>query len=238
MAGFQMDPLYWLILGPALLFMMVAQWLVRSTFSRWDKVRNQRAMTGAEVASRLLAQNGMSDVQVGAVQGMLTDHYNPRNNILNLSQATVNDASIAAMAVTAHEVGHAHQDASNSALMRLRTGIVPIVNFGSQLGPILFILGLTMQFDLLLWIGIALFSLAFVFALVTLPVELNASRRAMTMLEQDGLISTPEDRKGARAVLNAAALTYVAGMLTALFQVIYYITLALRGRRPERDGPN
>lgn len=228
---FQLDPTYWLCLGPALLFMMFAQWRVKSTYEKWGGVPSQNGLNGAQVAQQLLAQGGMGNVQVGAVQGSLTDHYNPMTNQLALSEVTINKQSVGSMAVVAHEVGHAQQDATNSLLMRARTGIVPIVNLGSQLGPILFITGLVSQFPILMWGGIILFSTAFLFALLTLPVELDASRRALAMLETTGLVTNEEERRGASEVLRAAALTYVAGMMTALFQLLYYVSLALRGQR-------
>lgn len=228
---FQMDPLYYCILGPAILIMLFAQWRVKSTYEKWGKVRNQSSITGVDVAQRLLAQNVNQGVSIDRVQGQLTDYYNPQDNSLHLSESNVGSVSVASMAVVAHEVGHAQQDATGSMLMKVRSGIVPVVNLGSQFGPIVFLAGLAMQSDLLMWIGILLFSLAFVFALVTLPVELDASRRALNMLDQSNLLGNEEERRGAREVLRAAALTYVAGMLTALFQVIYYISLALRGRR-------
>jgi len=216
--------------------MLIAQWRVKSTFSKWGRVPTSVSLEGHEIASKLLSNFGMPDVSVRGIQGELTDNYNPMSNVLSLSQSTARAESVAAMAVVAHEVGHAQQDADNSLLMRVRSGIVPVVNFGSQLGPILVILGITLQFPILTTIGIILFAMAFVFALVTLPVEINASKRATEMLDKSGLFATPQERKGARAVLNAAAWTYVAGMLNALFQVFYFITLAMRGQR--RDGPN
>ncbi len=228
---YQMDPLYYCILGPAILLMLFAQWRVKSTYDKWGKVPNQASLAGVDVAQRLLQQEVNQGVSIHGVRGQLTDHYNPMQNSLHLSESTINSPSVAAMAVVAHEVGHAHQDATNSMLMRVRSGIVPMVNIGSQLGPVLFLTGLMGQIDLLMWLGIALFSMAFVFALVTLPVEIDASRRALQMLEENNLLMTEQERQGAREVLRAAALTYVAGMMTALFQVIYYITLALRGRR-------
>jgi Zn-dependent membrane protease YugP len=237
-SGFQMDPLYWLVIGPAMLLMLFAQWRIRATYNKWGQVRSSTPLEGAQVARRLLQSFGMSDVSVHATPGQLSDHYNPADNSLHLSESTVNRSSVASMAVVAHEVGHAQQDAANTLLMRLRSGIVPFVNLGSQLGPILFVVGLIASIDLVTWIGIALFALAFVFALLTLPVEIDASRRALDMLDESGLTADRRERRGARAVLQAAALTYLAGMVTALAQVIYYVLIALRGRRPAREGPN
>jgi len=212
--------------------MLWAQWRVKSTFAKWGRVQNSSSLEGHEVAARLLQQFRMADdVTIQGIQGELTDNYNPMSNVLSLSQSTVRDESISAMAVVAHEVGHAQQDEDNSLLMRVRSGIVPLVSIGSQLGPVVFLVGLAMQSTLVTLIGLLLFATAFLFALITLPVEINASKRAMQMLEDAGLFQDVAERKGAREVLNAAAWTYVAGMLSALFQVLYFVTLALRGQR-------
>ena len=230
--NFQWDPIYWLIVGPAMLIMLWAQWRVKSTFAKWGRVQNSSSLEGHEVAARLLQQFRMADdVTIQGIQGELTDNYNPMSNVLSLSQSTVRDESISAMAVVAHEVGHAQQDEDNSLLMRVRSGIVPLVSIGSQLGPVVFLVGLAMQSTLVTLIGLLLFATAFLFALITLPVEINASKRAMQMLEDAGLFQDVAERRGAREVLNAAAWTYVAGMLSALFQVLYFVTLALRGQR-------
>ena len=237
MSGFQFDPVYWLVVGPAVLFMLYAQWRVKSTYARWDNQPTTHRQSGADVARKLLVDHGMREVSINAVRGELTDHYDPMKNVLSLSQGNYGGTSVAAMAVTAHEVGHAQQDASNSLLMKVRSGIVPLVNIGSQLGPILFVVGLMLASDLLIWLGLILFSGAFLFALVTLPVELDASKRALRMLKKSSLISSAEEQRGANKVLRAAAMTYVAGMLTSLFQLVYYVLLALRGRRTDRS-PN
>jgi hypothetical protein len=228
---FQYDPLYWIIIAPAVLVMLFAQWRIKTTFNRWSREPNEQGISGNNIARTLLSAYGMPEVTVEGTSGHLSDHYNPVSNILRLSESTIHANSVAAMAVAAHEVGHAQQDFKNSLLMRLRMGIVPLVNLGSQLGPVVFIVGLGLQASTIMWVGIILFSSAFVFALITLPVEIDASRRAMKMLQETDLITTHEDRRGARAVLTAAAWTYVAGMLNALFQVIYFIILALSGRR-------
>ncbi|MGF1505473.1 MAG: zinc metallopeptidase [Anaerolineae bacterium] len=233
----QGDPLYWLIVGPAILIMLIAQWRMQATFRKWGDVPNSVDLEGNQIAARLLNAFNMPEVTVQGIRGELTDNYNPMSNVLSLSQSTVREESVAAMAVVAHEVGHAQQDAQNSLLMRIRSGIVPLVHFGSQLGPLVFIAGLAAGIGWLTWIGIALFGTAFQFALVTLPVEINASNRAMEMLEQTNMLASQRERRGARAVLTAAAWTYVAGMLNALFQVFYFISLALRGQR-RGDGPN
>jgi Zn-dependent membrane protease YugP len=227
------NPLYWAFVAPALILMLYAQWRVRSAYNRWGRVHSSSGLPGVQVADRLLRENGLYGIGLQRISGSLTDNYDPRTNTLNLSDGVAGQDSVAAMAIVAHEIGHAQQDASNSMLLRLRSGIVPAVNFGARLGPILFIVGIVLNFQPLMWLGIAFFSLAFVFALITLPVELNASHRAMQMLTNGGLLVSNEERRGARAVLNAAALTYVAALLMALLQLLYYVTLA-SGRRRRR----
>jgi Zn-dependent membrane protease YugP len=233
MGLFYWNPTYWLFVGPALLFMLYAQWRVSSSYRRWGRVQNTRGIPGAVAAERLLAENGMSGIGIRGISGRLTDNYDPQSNILNLSEDVARQASVASLAIVAHEIGHAQQDAQGSLLMKARAGLVPAVNFGSSLGPILFIVGYFLQFPALMWIGIAFFSMAFVFALLTLPLELNASARAMKMLKSSGLLEEGQEMRGARSVLSAAALTYVAALLTALTQLLYYMTLA-SGRRRRR----
>ncbi|HEC23641.1 MAG TPA: zinc metallopeptidase [Chloroflexi bacterium] len=228
---FYWNPIYWLFVGPALLLMLYAQWRVRTAYNKWGRVPNRTGLPGAKVAERLLIENGLSGIRIQGIGGQLTDNYDPRSKTLNLSQGTATQSSVAAMAIVAHEVGHAQQDATGSLLLRLRSGLVPAVNIGSQLGPILFLVGFFLQFTPLMWLGIAFFSMAFVFALVTLPVEIDASSRAMKMLRASGLVTGETERRGVRAVLTAAALTYVAALLMALSQLLYYVTLASGSRR-------
>ncbi len=231
MGNFYWNPTYWLFVAPALLLMLYAQWRVRSAYNKWGKIPNSRGIPGAKAAEELLSQGGLYGLQIQGIAGELTDNYDPRSKTLNLSEGSARGTSIASLAIVAHEIGHAQQDATGSFLLQLRGGIVPVVNIGSQLGPILFIIGLVLQFSPLMWIGIGLFSLAFVFALITLPVELNASNRAMQMLTSSGLLVGNDEQKGARTVLNAAALTYVAALLMALMQLLYYVSMASGSRR-------
>jgi hypothetical protein len=231
MLPFHWNPTYWLFVGPALLFMLFAQWRVSSAYARWGRVANSRGIPGAQAAEYLLRDNGLQGVGIRGIQGRLTDNYDPRSNVLSLSESTARSVSVGAVAVVAHEVGHAQQDAAGSLLMKARSGLVPAVNLGSQLGPILFIIGFFLQFSPLMWVGIAFFSMAFIFALLTLPLEIDASSRALRMLRRSSLLVDDRELRGARAVLSAAALTYVAGMLTALAQLLYYVTLASGSRR-------
>lgn len=225
------SPLFWIFVGPALLLALYAQWRVRSAYNKWGQIQNSLALPGAKAAEKLLSETGLYGVSIQGIRGQLTDNYDPRSKTLNLSESTATKQSVAALAVVAHEIGHAQQDANNYALLKLRGGLVPAVNFGSQLGPILFIIGYFLRFQPIMWIGVAFFSMAFVFALITLPVEINASSRAMKMLRTNGLLVGDEELSGARAVLSAAALTYVAALLQALGQLLYYVLLASGGRR-------
>jgi Zn-dependent membrane protease YugP len=218
------NPTYWLFALPALLLGLYARYRVQSSFSQYIRVPNYRRITGLEAARELLASSGLGHVEIEGTRGVLSDHYDPRNKTLRLSRPVAESASIAAVAVVAHEVGHAVQDASAYTPMRVRTGIVPLVNLGSWLGPILFFLGLmTANTDLAL-IGVLGFAGAAVFALVTLPVELNASARALGMLQSSGIIVSQE-APAAKTVLNAAALTYVAALAQAISTLLYFLTL-------------
>ena len=216
------DPLYFVFALPALALVMFAQWKVQSSYKKYAKVPNMMRASGLEVAQKLLHANGLAHINIQPSRGELSDHYDPAAKTLNLSQGVANNASVASLAIVAHEVGHAVQDATAFGLLRLRTAIVPLANLGSTLGYILFAVGLFMQFSGLVWVGIAFFSAAVVFTLVTLPVELDASNRAMKMLQANGLVST-EESGSARSMLNAAALTYVAALAQALSQLLYML---------------
>ena len=230
------DPMYFVFLIPALILTMFAQWRVKSTYQKYSQIPNQQRIPGAQAARRLLDSAGLTSVQIEHVPGQLSDHYDPTSKTLRLSDGVINNASVAALGVVAHECGHAVQDAQGYALLKARSAMVPAVNLGANLGPMLIFASimLTAWFRIsglgwLIWVGIALFSLAALFSLLTLPVELDASSRAMKMLTNSGLVDRTEYGQ-ARAVLNAAALTYVAGLATAVLQLIYYISLAGRRR--------
>lgn len=222
---FFFDPMYLVIAMPALLLALYAQMKVKTSYQKYLRVPNMRNISGEEAARRLLAESGLSYVNIEGIPGELTDHYDPRSKTLRLSAGVARSRSVAAVGIVAHEVGHAMQDASAYAPMRLRSGLVPAVNLGSWLGPLIFLAGLFLQSPDLAWIGVFLFSGTAVFALVTLPVELDASRRALKMLKVSGLVGG-QDAKGAKAVLQAAALTYVAALAQALSTLLYYALLA------------
>ena len=213
---------YIIYMLPAFILTMVAQIYVKSAYSKWSQVRNYHNLTGIEAAQQLTARVGLSDIQLKRTQGNLTDHYDPRDNTLALSQGVADQPTVAALAITAHELGHAMQDRDNNGPMKLRSAIVPMVNIGSNLGWILLMIGLVLRLANLAWMGVILFSAGALFSLITVPVELNASKRARQMLTSTGLVVNAEEEKGVSAVLNAAALTYVAGLATSLLQVLYF----------------
>ncbi len=227
------DPMYVVFALPPLVVMLFAQLRVRGAYGKYSQERNMANATGAQIARQLLDSAGLSDVSIEMVPGELSDHYDPRRRVLRLSEHVYSSPSVAAMGIAAHEVGHAIQDRTGYVPMRLRSGLVPVVNLGSWLGYILFILGFLVQFSGLIWLGILLFSGAVLFALVTLPVEYNASGRALQLLRTNGVVSQVE-LGGAKKVLNAAALTYIAALLQAVGQLLYWVLLALgTGRRDE-----
>jgi Zn-dependent membrane protease YugP len=223
---------FWLwsiiLLVPALILGIYAQIKVKSSFNRYSQVPSSRGLTGAQGARLVLDSAGLSSVGIEIGGGTLSDHYDPRTRTLSLSPAVGNSNSLAALGVAAHEAGHAIQHGEGYAAFRLRSAIVPVANLGSNLGMILFIVGLAFyQNSLLMGIGILLYSAAVLFTLVTLPVEFNASRRAMTLLENRSILMGDE-LEGAKKVLSAAALTYVAAALMAVLQLLRLILMARR----------
>jgi len=229
---FWFDPLYLVFALPALLLAFYAQFKVQWAYNKYLRVPNRRGLSGLEVARHLLAANGLGYISVEGTPGYLSDHYDPRTKTLRLSPQVARSPSVAALGIVAHEVGHAVQEAQGYAPLRLRSGLVPVVNFGSWLGPILFLIGWLMGYSKLAWMGVLCFSAAAVFALVTLPVEFDASRRALRMLQAYGLVVDRRELAGAKSVLDAAALTYVAALAQAISTLFYYIFL-LTGMRRE-----
>ena len=227
---FYFDPMYMIFMIPAFLLMTLASWYVRSSYEKWSRIRATSGLTGAQAANRLMSTGNLYGVQVAGTQGQLSDHYDPRNKTLYLSQNVYESPSVAAVAVAAHELGHAMQDAEDYMPMRFRSFLVPVVNIGSNLGWILIMVGLFLRITNLAWLGVLVFSGGALFALATLPVEFNASARAKELLYATGIIQTEEERRGVNQVLNAAALTYVAGLVTAVLQLLYFVFL-VGGRR-------
>ncbi len=232
---FALDPLYFVFALPPLALALWAQWRVRRAFGQWSEQPNLAGLTGAEVAVRLLARLGLPGVKVEPVGGELSDHYDPRDRTVRLSEGVYGRPTIAALAIAAHELGHAQQDAAGDAVLRLRGALVGPVTFGSGLAPFVFLAGLLFQAPALAWLGVAAFSFAVLFALVTLPVEFDASRRALRLLEASGYL-TPTEQPGAKAVLDAAALTYVAGALSAISTLLYYVLQATGLTQAEAEG--
>ena len=229
------DWTYLVLVLPCLIFAMIASSRVNSTFKKYSNQYSQRRITGADAALRVLHANGVHGVRIERVSGNLTDHYDPRTNVIRLSDSVYDSTSTAAIGVACHEAGHAVQYAQNYAPIKLRAAIIPLTNFGSKLAMPLILLGIVCTFlgefsTVLVYLGIAAFGLSFVFQLITLPVEFNASRRAIRAIEE-GNILTAEEQNGAKKTLQAAAMTYVAATATALAQLLRLILIFGGGRR-------
>lgn len=228
----------WLILAlPGILLGLWAQSRVKSNFNKYGKVRTLRNVTGAQVARDLLDAQGLYDVAIEETQGMLSDHYDPRSRVLRLSPEVYRTPSVAAAGIAAHEMGHALQHAKGYAPLQLRSTLVPATQFGSNLAPMIFFGGFMLQWlgagslgYWIAWLGVALFGIAVIFTLVTLPVEFDASRRAKALLQSHGVI-VGDEMKGVNKVLDAAAWTYVAAAVAAVGQLLYYVLLLTGGRR-------
>lgn len=227
---------YFLFMLPPLIFMIWAQARVSSAFNRYARVRNMSGLTGAQAARTLLEHNGLGNVKIEGAKGKLTDHYDPRHRVLRLSDNVAKVPSVAALGIAAHEVGHAVQHKASYGPLKLRSALVPVASLGSRFGVICVIIGIVLLAfnvafgETLAWVGVYLFGAAVLFALVTLPVEYNASNRARQMLQATGLVSAKE-YQGASAVLSAAALTYVAALLQAVAQLFFFLFLLIGMRR-------
>lgn len=216
-----------ILLIPAIILTIYAQSKVSGAYRRYSKIRSSAGRTGADVARMLLNENGLYDVKVEQVAGNLTDHYDPRVQTVRLSSGVYSSTSIAAIAVAAHETGHAVQHADGYAPLKIRSAFVPVASFGSQIGPFIILLGLLMQsMSFLVTIGVYAFAFAVLFQIVTLPVEFNASSKALAFMEGNGVISGGEEILGARRMLNAAALTYVAAALTSILTLLRFVWIA------------
>lgn len=232
--GYGFDMTYLVLVLPCILLSLWASSNVNSTFRRYSKQYSARRLTGAEAAQRVLMANGVTGVRIERINGSLTDHFDPRTNVIRLSEDVYSNTSTAAIGVACHEAGHAVQYAQNYAPIKLRAAIIPLTNFGSRIAMPLILAGILMTFlggfsDVLVYLGIAAFGMSLVFQVVTLPVEFNASRRAMQAIAQSNLL-TEEEQRGARKTLSAAALTYVAATAVALTQLLRLIIL-FGGRR-------
>ena len=226
---FYYDTIYWIVLIPVLILSVYAQIKVSSTFNRYGKAANRRRITGAQAAYEVLRSNGVTGVDIRPCSGSLTDHYDPRSNTIYLSQPVYNAATVSAVGVAAHEAGHAVQYAQAYGPIQVRSAIIPVTQFGSKFAFIALMLGLVLYSQPVFALGIALFGLTALFQLVTLPVEFNASARALRTIA-GALLRDAEERRGAKRVLTAAALTYVAALLMSLVQLLRYLLIfASRG---------
>lgn len=223
------DPTWWLIIA-GMMLCLIASGNVSATYRRYSKIDNARGMTASEVAERILKGAGIYEVRIERIEGDLTDHYDPKNKVVRLSESVYHSSSVAAIGVAAHECGHVIQHYGGYAPIRVRNAIVPVVNFGSKMSWPLILLGILFGLTSLVDIGIILFSVVLLFQLVTLPVEFNASKRAIRIIRDDGILRGDEV-VGAKKVLNAAALTYVAGTIATALQVLRLFLLFGRRRR-------
>ena len=228
-------PYYWfdytyLLLIPALLFGLYAQFKVNSTYSKYQKVNNSRGWTAAEVARKILDDNGLYDVNIAHIAGNLTDNYNPKTNTVSLSDSVYSSTSVAAIGVAAHECGHAVQHAEQYTPIKIRSALVPVTNFGSSFGVIILAIGLILSSYNIAMIGVLLYSLMAVFQAVTLPVEFNASSRALTTLREQNMLEDDE-LKMSKKVLSAAAMTYVAALVSSISTIFRLLLIVNRGTR-------
>jgi Zn-dependent membrane protease YugP len=228
---------YLMYMIPGFILVWIAQLWVNSTYRKWSQIRNRNGLSGAEAARRLLNYGGLGTVKLEGIRGTLSDHYDPRTKTLRLSEGVAQGQSIASLAIAAHEIGHAMQHKEEYGPLRFRSALVPAVNVGSRLGFILIFLGLFLGGVLgtqMAWVGVFAFALGAVFALATLPVELNASTRARALLTQSGLVTTMEEQEGVNSVLTAAAFTYIAALAAAILQLLYWVSLVTGAGRRRR----
>lgn len=214
-----------MVLLPTLILSFGAQIFVRSAYSKWSNVRNGSGLTGVQVAERIFNRTTVNPVRLEGAPGQLSDHYDPRLDTVRLSQGIATVPSVAAMAVVAHELGHVEQHQQRSLLIQMRNFLVPAVQITPQIGYMMIIFGLLLNITGLFWLGIIFFGLMVVFMVLTLPVEIDASRRGMRLLNQSGLLVAEQDGGGARSVLTAAAMTYLAAAITSVLQLLYFISL-------------
>ena len=203
---------------------------LRRTYAKWSKVRNTPGLTGTQVGDLLFDRTALNEIPLQVVPGQMTDHFDPRANVVRLSQGTAGQPSVAAMAIAAHELGHVQQYPTGSARVKARGMLRPALPFSPALSYISILLGIMFNLAGLLWLGVLFFALMVVFSILTLPVEFDASRRGIRLLTEAGLLNSEQDANGAKAVLRAAALTYVAAAITSILQLLYYISLANRRR--------
>jgi Zn-dependent membrane protease YugP len=225
------DPTYFLWVAiPTLLLSLGVQFYLKSTFAKWSQVPNQPGVTGIATTKALFDRTPLDAIPVERVSGQLSDHYDPRANVVRLSQPVADVKSVAAMAVSAHELGHVQQYQTGSGLIKMRSMLLPALQFSPTVSYVCFMAGILFNLAGLMWLGILFFGLMVLFSLLTLPVEFDASRRGLKLLDEAGLLQAPEDRKGAQQVLRAAGLTYLAAAVTSVLQLLYYISIVNRRR--------
>lgn len=229
---FWIDPNYfWYVFIPTMLLSLGVQLYLKSTFSKWSRVPNSSKLTGSQTAQQLFARTQLHTIPVERVRGNLTDHFDPGANVVRLSDPVSTQPTVASMAVAAHELGHVQQYQTGSGLIKMRSALLPALQFSPTLSYMSLMFGIIFDMTNLIWLGVFFFGLMVLFSLLTLPVELDASRRALKLLDEAGLMKTEDDRKGSRAVLTAAALTYLAAAITSVLQLLYYISIARRSSR-------
>jgi len=224
---------YFIFALPALLLALVAQAWVKRAYGKYSRIANGAGITGLDAARRMMADVG-TQLRIEGTRGTLSDHYDPRSNTLRLSPGVAQQPSVASLAIVAHELGHAQQDSQTFALLKLRSGLIPMVRFTSWMGPILFLAGIFLGIYDLAWVGVICFAGAALFSLITLPVELDASRRGLAMLKRNNLLTSDEERRGARTVLTAASLTYVAALVQSVSTLFYYGSMLTGSSRRRR----
>jgi len=225
------DFYYLILIIPAIIISLIAQARVKSTFAKYSSQNTLSHITGAQAAERVLRANGVSNVRIERVSGSLTDHFDPKSNVIRLSESVYDQASVAAVGVAAHEAGHAVQYAQGYAPIKLRNAFVPVVNFGSSFSWILLLMGFLFSFEPLILAGVICFGLVTVFHLLTLPVEFNASSRALSAIKDSNILYDDRELKGARSVLSAAAMTYVAALILSLAQLLRLLLIFGKRRR-------
>lgn len=223
------DYYYFILVVPAIILSLFAQMKVKNTYNKYAHISNTKHITGAQAAYNVLLHYGIRDVRIECGQGKLSDHYDPRNNVIRLSPEVYSGASIASIGIACHEAGHAAQHAQNYIPIKIRNTILPVANFGSSAGVLIAIMGYFLGFGLLIDIGIILFAAVVVFQLITLPIEFNASSRALKVIEETGMLYN-EEKSGAKKVLSAAAMTYVASLLVSVMSLIRLILRTNRRR--------
>jgi Zn-dependent membrane protease YugP len=229
MFGWYIDPVYfWYVLIPTLVISIGVQIYLKSTHAKWSQVKNHNNLAGAQVGQELFDRTSLKAIPLQHVSGTLSDHFDPGANVVRLSDSVYANQSVAAMAVTAHELGHVQQYQTGSAMIKARGFLLPALQFSPMISYVAIMFGLFWHMNNLLWIGIGFFALMVLFSVLTLPVELDASKRGIKLLKEAGLLKDPQDEKGTKQMLNAAAMTYLAAAVTSILQLLYYISVAER----------